>query len=71
MWDKIRCLLPGIYKFSHLTAWLPQVEWEPWGFGLPAGIGAKIGRPDKAVGYIRGRWRSPDDNTGNGNNSAI
>ena len=41
------------------------------GFGFPAGMGAKLGSPDKHCYYIPWRWRFSDDNAGTGNNFAV
>lgn len=37
------------YKFSHPNSFVTSGGMGTMGFGLPAGIGAKIGRPDKQV----------------------
>jgi acetolactate synthase-1/2/3 large subunit len=37
------------YKFSHPNSLVTSGGMGTMGFGLPAGIGAKIGRPDKEV----------------------
>jgi acetolactate synthase-1/2/3 large subunit len=37
------------YKFTHPNSFVTSGGMGTMGFGLPAGIGAKIGRPDKQV----------------------
>jgi acetolactate synthase-1/2/3 large subunit len=37
------------YKFKHPNSFVTSGGMGTMGFGLPAGIGAKIGRPDKQV----------------------
>ncbi len=42
------------YKFTHERQWVTSGGLGTMGFGLPAAIGAKLGRPDKDVWLITG-----------------
>ena len=64
-------MLPGITNLQHPNSLVTSGGMGTMGFGLPAGIGAKLGSPDKQGYYISWRWRFSDDNTGTWNNTAV
>ena len=53
------------YKVSKPGTFISSGGLGTMGFGLPAAVGAQIGRPDDLVIVLR-RWQLPDEPTGAG-----